>query len=36
VLAGAARGETGGGGSVRLSDVNTWELAGTANSSDVY
>ena len=34
VLAGAARGETeskGGGGPVRLSDVDTWELAGVQN-----
>ena len=34
MLAGAARGETGskgGGGPVRLSDVDTWELAGFQN-----
>ena len=34
MLAGAAKGETGskgGGGPVRLSDVDTWELAGFQN-----
>ena len=34
MLAGVARGETGsegGGGPVRLSDVDTWELAGFKN-----
>ena len=34
MLAGAARGEmgsNGGGGRVRLSDVDTWELAGFLN-----
>ena len=34
MLAGAARGETrskGGGGLVRLSDVDTWELSGFQN-----
>ena len=34
MLTGAARGETGnkgGGGLVRLSDVDTWELAGFKN-----
>ena len=38
VLAGTARGETGskgGGGQVRLSDVNTWELVGFSKLVDM-
>ena len=31
MLAGAARGEKGGGGRVRLSDVDIWELVGFQN-----
>ena len=37
MLAGAARGETGsegGGGPVRISDVDTWELVGFQNDAE--